>query len=470
MSALLNATQQLMTASKEGDEDTIKLLIENGCDVNAIDSEGCNPLMLASFNGHEKPLELLIKSGCDFNAFKRDGFNALMMACEKGHDKCVELLIKYGCHVNATNSEGCNALMLASVYGHEKTLELLIKSGCDVNAVKCDGFNALMLASEKGHLKSVELLVNNGCEVNAVDSEGCNSLMLASIYGHDTILMQLIKDSFYHYPVPKIWKLGRQMGRGSFGEVCVLIDENNPNDEKFVVKKQNVEEAKKDKNKNLLELQILLKIEHKRIVSFYGFIFEDNYLNLIFECLKKGTLRNFVHCNHPLTEVKIKRFTRQILEGLSYLHNCKPKIIHRDIKGSNIFLDDEENIKLADFGLSRLITLSSAPKTDGVGTNKWMAPEVMDPNNETYDEKADIWSTGCTVVEMATKEPPFAELNNAQVIIVVAVNKVKPKYDLPENSSEELKMLLKTVFKFKPDKRPSADKILNMDYFKETQP
>jgi serine/threonine protein kinase len=96
-------------------------------------------------------------------------------------------------------------------------------------------------------------------------------------------------------------------------------------------------------------------------------------------------------------ESQVSHYTRQILQGLKYVHSCKA--IHRDLKCANILVTNLENIKLSGFGLSKFMEDSQSLKPGSRGSY-WMAPEVANRRSGGYDSRADMWSFGCTVVEM----------------------------------------------------------------------
>ncbi|CAL1539200.1 unnamed protein product [Lymnaea stagnalis] len=267
--------------------------------------------------------------------------------------------------------------------------------------------------------------------------------------------------------IPQNWTKGDVIGRGSYGTVYHVIDPNRPDDKRFIVKEIQVTSAKKDKQSNITELEILKRLNNKRIVPFYGSCEMQDSLLIFMGYMKMGSLFDYIQKKNVLTEDKIRIFTRQILEGAAYLHSRQTPIIHRDIKGQNVLLEDESNIKLTDFGLSKILHEQTNARSS-LGTYKWMAPEVISvTEGQTYDTKADIWSIGCTVVEMATGQPPFPNLTPFQVLLKVG-NGGLPEYNLPEKSSEALKLFLKKTFQKDATSRPTAHELLKVDFVTES--
>jgi len=206
----------LMEASSNGHTEIVKLLIEQGADVNAQPKlNGITALMLASSNGHTEIAKLLIKAGADVNAQSKHG-TALIKAWQEGYTEIAKLLIEEGADVNAQDSSGCTALMWASREGYADIVKLLIEEGADVNVMTiievrstsyqsfsggmiyrdCEptgGYTALICASEYGHTEIVKLLIEAGADVNARQWDDATALTYASREGHTEIVNLLIK-------------------------------------------------------------------------------------------------------------------------------------------------------------------------------------------------------------------------------------------------------------------------------------
>lgn len=135
----------------------------------------------------------------------------------------------------------------------------------------------------------------------------------------------------------------------------------------------------------------------------------------------------------------IRKYTAQILEGLEYLH--AHNVIHRDIKGANILVDRDGVCKLSDFGGAKFITEEMEFKQyhSFKGTPNWMAPEVV--KRFEYTRYSDIWSLGCTIIEMATGEPPFAEYRN-QIMTIQMLMNINTPPEFPRHLSDTCKHFL----------------------------
>jgi serine/threonine protein kinase len=183
-------------------------------------------------------------------------------------------------------------------------------------------------------------------------------------------------------------------------------------------------------------VKIFNNLDHPNITKYLESECIENTLFIYLEYVPGGSLRYIIDKFGPLKENLIKKYLKQILDALEYLHS--KKIVHRDIKCANILLDVKGNIKFSDFGCSGQMLdnefvneLSSVGNSDEFldslkGTLPWMAPEVV--LQQKYGKRADIWSLGCTLIELSTGQAPWGKLEN----FFQAMNKIGRSNDLPE--------------------------------------
>ncbi|XP_017603975.1 mitogen-activated protein kinase kinase kinase 5-like isoform X1 [Gossypium arboreum] len=265
------------------------------------------------------------------------------------------------------------------------------------------------------------------------------------------------------------WKKGKLLGRGTYGTVyeatnretgalCAMKEvEIIPDDPKSVECIKQLEQ----------EIRVLRRLKHQNIVQYYGSEIVDDHLYIYLEYVHPGSINKYVreHCG-AITESIVRNFTRHILSGLAYLHSFKT--IHRDIKGANLLVDANGIVKLADFGMAKHLTGLSY-ELSLKGSPYWMAPEVIkavmkkdsDPNLALA---VDIWSLGCTVIEMFNGRPPWGELEGPQALFKV-LNKTPP---VPEALSPEGKDFLRCCFQRNPAGRPSATTLLEHPFVRNS--
>uniref|UniRef100_A0A8D0ASL2 non-specific serine/threonine protein kinase n=1 Tax=Sander lucioperca TaxID=283035 RepID=A0A8D0ASL2_SANLU len=216
-----------------------------------------------------------------------------------------------------------------------------------------------------------------------------------------------------------LWEIIGELGDGAFGKVYKAR-----NKETGVLAAAKVIETKCEEELEdyIVEIDILAKCDHRYIVKLLDAFYHDNKLWIMIEFCPGGAVdATMLELDRGLTEPQIKVVCRQMLEALSYLHSMK--IIHRDLKAGNILLMLDGDIKLADFGVSAKNTKTLQRRDSFIGTPYWMAPEVVmceTMKDAPYDYKADVWSLGITLIELAQIEPPHHELNPMRVLLKIA--------------------------------------------------
>ncbi|NWZ68998.1 STK10 kinase, partial [Acrocephalus arundinaceus] len=211
----------------------------------------------------------------------------------------------------------------------------------------------------------------------------------------------------------------------------------------------------------MVEIEILATCDHPHIVKLLGAFYWDSKLWIMIEFCPGGAVdATMLELDRGLTEPQIQVICRQMLEALHYLHS--KRIIHRDLKAGNVLLTQDGDIKLADFGVSAKNMKTLQKRDSFIGTPYWMAPEVVmceTMKDTPYDYKADIWSLGITLIEMAQIEPPHHELNPMRVLLKIAKSD-PPTLSCPSKWSLEFRDFLKKALDKNPETRPSAAQLL----------
>ncbi|EDN09132.1 conserved hypothetical protein [Histoplasma mississippiense (nom. inval.)] len=247
------------------------------------------------------------------------------------------------------------------------------------------------------------------------------------------------------------YQLGDCLGKGAFGSVYRAL--NWGTGETVAVKQIKLTDLPKS------ELRVIM---HPNIVKYHGFVKSAETLNIILEYVDQPQLIFEEYCENGSLHSISKNFGRfpenlvglymsQVLHGLLYLH--EQGVIHRDIKGANILTTKQGLVKLADFGVASRTT--GLHESSVVGTPYWMAPEVIELSGATT--ASDIWSLGCTVIELLEGKPPYYKFQPMQALFRI-VNDDHPP--LPQGASPAVRDFLMQCFQKDPNLRVAARKLL----------
>eukprot|EP01112_Ceratiomyxa_fruticulosa_P016244 TRINITY_DN4878_c0_g1_i1.p1 TRINITY_DN4878_c0_g1~~TRINITY_DN4878_c0_g1_i1.p1 ORF type:complete len:588 (-),score=164.58 TRINITY_DN4878_c0_g1_i1:221-1984(-) len=259
---------------------------------------------------------------------------------------------------------------------------------------------------------------------------------------------------------------GQLLGSGGYSRVYMGL--NLDTGELIAIKQINlvgdILQKEKDIESFKKEVAVMKHLRHDNIVRYLGTSIDDENLNIFLEYVPGGSISSLLAKFGVFSEQVIKVYTCQILVGLQYLHSHH--IIHHDIKGANILVSNAGVIKLADFNASkRLEGLVTGGYNSLKGTPYWMAPEVIKQSG--HGRQADIWSVGCTIIEMSTGKPPFSELSDPVAVLFRIASSDELPF-IPTHLSPEGKDFLTLCFCRDPKFRPNATKLLTHPFLHDT--
>ncbi|KAL8254206.1 hypothetical protein R6Q59_032427 [Mikania micrantha] len=259
------------------------------------------------------------------------------------------------------------------------------------------------------------------------------------------------------------YMLGDEIGRGSYGPVYKGLDVEKGD---FVAIKQVSLEniAPEDLDAIMQKIDLHKNLDHRNIVKYLGSFKTKTHLHIILEYVENGSLAKIIKPDKfgPFPESLAAIYIAQVLEGLVYLH--EQGVVHRDIKGANILTTKEGLVKLADFGLPMKLTVSDGNAQSVTGTPYWMAPEVIEMSG--VSAASDIWSVGCTVIELITGVPPHYDLQPMQALVQIVQDENPP---MPDNLSPGITDFLLQCFKKDAKLRPDAKTLLAHPWIQDSR-
>ncbi|OCT63359.1 mitogen-activated protein kinase kinase kinase 19 [Xenopus laevis] len=359
-----------------------------------------------------------------------------------------------------------------NIYGVSKSLS----TNCDIEQLTDDLIlslveNLLSIDERESHdsIKSCntdtddEIMNNHDQKCQTTSLNKCNKSASFNTSHNSNLAENSINSSFP-------WTKGEVLGKGAYGTVyCGLTSQGE-----LIAAKQVVLDsfdpvtAQKEYKKLQEEVDLLKALDHVNIVGYLGTCREHNMVTIFMEFVPGGSISSILRRFGPLQETVFIKYTKQILQGITYLHSNR--VIHRDIKGNNVMLMPNGIIKLIDFGCAKRLTYLNKSGTQSEmlrsmhGTPYWMAPEVITESG--HGKKSDIWSLGCTVFEMATGKPPLAHMHKMAAMFYIGAERgLMPT--LPDHFSKNARDFLNLCLTRDQEERPSAEQLLGHPFIKK---
>ncbi|XP_010604479.1 mitogen-activated protein kinase kinase kinase 19 isoform X2 [Fukomys damarensis] len=369
--------------------------------------------------------------------------------------------------------------ILDSVKNEELTDELLGCLAAELLALDEKDYNSCQIMANKTDPENLNLVLNRrGNTTKELDREMTNiTIQRFRIYDREEKFLasnerRMFSENSLKHEESILWTKGEILGKGAYGTVyCGLTSQGQLIAVKQVALDTSDKLATEKEYRKLQEEVDLLKaLKHVNIVAYLGTCLEENIVSIFMEFVPGGSISSIINRFGPLPEMVFCKYTKQILQGVAYLHdNC---VVHRDIKGNNVMLMPTGIIKLIDFGCAKRLAWAGLNGTHSDmlksmhGTPYWMAPEVISESG--YGRKSDIWSIGCTVFEMATGKPPLASMGRMAAMFYIGAHRgLMPP--LPDHFSENAADFVRMCLTRDQHERPSALQLLKHSFLKRNQ-
>ncbi|KAM3864627.1 serine/threonine-protein kinase PLK1 [Diretmus argenteus] len=250
---------------------------------------------------------------------------------------------------------------------------------------------------------------------------------------------------------------GRFLGKGGFAKCYEITDVETKQvfAGKIVPKSMILKQHQREKMTS--EIAIHKSLDHANIVGFHGFFEDDDFVFVVLEICRRRSLLELHKRRKAVTEPEARYYMVHLLKGCQYLHNNR--VIHRDLKLGNIFLNDDMEVKIGDFGLATRIEFDGERKKTLCGTPNYIAPEVLCKKGHSYE--VDVWSLGCILYTLLVGKPPFETS-----CLKETYNRIKKNnYTIPWHINPAASTLIKRMLHADPAQRPTIAELTTDEFF-----
>ncbi|XP_033244019.1 serine/threonine-protein kinase polo-like [Drosophila miranda] len=267
-----------------------------------------------------------------------------------------------------------------------------------------------------------------------------------------------IPDRLFDSNQRRTYKRMRFFGKGGFAKCYEIIDVETDDvfAGKIVSKKLMIKHNLKEKTAQ--EITIHRSLNHPNIVKFHSYFEDVQNIYIVLELCKKRSMMELHKRRKSITEFECRYYIYQIIQGVKYLHDNR--IIHRDLKLGNLFLNDMLHVKIGDFGLATRIEYEGERKKTLCGTPNYIAPEILTKKGHSFE--VDIWSIGCVMYTLLVGQPPFETKT-----LKDTYSKIKKcEYRVPSYLRKPAADMVISMLQPNPESRPAIGQLLNYDFLK----
>ncbi|XP_020365256.1 serine/threonine-protein kinase PLK1 [Rhincodon typus] len=266
-----------------------------------------------------------------------------------------------------------------------------------------------------------------------------------------------IPDILVNPKTMKRYVRGRFLGKGGFAK-CYEISDMDTNEVfagKIVPKTLLMKPHQREKMS--MEISIHKSLNHANVVGFHGFFEDDDFVYVVLELCRRRSLLELHKRRKAVTEPEARYYLKQVILGGQYLHDNN--VIHRDLKLGNLFLNDDMEVKIGDFGLATTVQYEGERKKTLCGTPNYIAPEVIGKKGHSFE--VDVWSLGCIMYTLLVGKPPFETSCLKETYLRIKKN----EYNIPKHINPVAANLIQRMLRSDPSARPNIHELLNDEFF-----